>query len=161
MALPIVTTTKYFLITLLVIFVLSSAGLFIFPQNIIAESPAGGEIPAEGEKKVSGETSGKILLEDPLGIAGAGEIDKSAIQAQWLGGIIQRVIAPIGAIAFLMFVAGGFYWIFSAGNDEKVKRGRDIMLWTAIGLVVIFAAYAILTFVINALGINPDAAAGR
>lgn len=152
-----VSVAKYFLITFLMILAITSVGVFSCPSSIMATPETGAET---GSQTTDGT---KILLEDPLliGKSTTSTIDDPAALSTWLGGIIKRVIAPIGAIAFLMFVAGGFFWIFSAGNEERVKRGRDIMIWTAIGLIVIFAAYAILTFVIGAIGINADATAAR
>jgi|GEM_PF-974847 len=148
-------------LTLLAVFILQLA-IIAVPTSVFAEDdPGGGDNKTGGDNTAGGDVNGKISIDDPLGIAGQGKIDDPAIFSAWLGGIVKRVIAPIGAIAFLMFVAGGFYWIFSAGNEERVKRGRDIMIWTAIGLIVIFAAYAILTFVIGAIGINTDTTATR
>ncbi len=148
-------------LTLLVVFALQLA-LVAIPTSVFADvNPPGGTNPPGGVNPSGGIQDGKIPLGDPLGIISAGGIDQPDVQAAWIGSIVKRVIAPIGAIAFLMFVAGGFYWIFSAGNEERVKRGRDIMIWTAIGLIVIFAAYAILTFVIGAIGINADATTAR
>lgn len=148
------TTIRLILLTIFVLQIVIVA----VPMSVFAQDdPGGGDKKAGGDVTDGGDLNGKIDIGDPLGIISQGKIDDPAIQSDWIGSIVKRVIAPIGAIAFLMFVAGGFYWIFSAGNEEKVKRGRDIMIWTAIGLIVIFAAYAILTFVIGALGINADA----
>lgn len=61
------------------------------------------------------------------------------------------MIFPIGALAFLAFVLGGFYWIFSGGNEERVKKGREIMVWSIIGIIVVFSSYAILTLVFKTI----------
>ena len=37
----------------------------------------------------------------------------------------------------------------AAGNEKKVAQGRDILMWAAIGLVIIFTSYAAVRFVIN------------
>jgi uncharacterized membrane protein YjfL (UPF0719 family) len=55
----------------------------------------------------------------------------------------------VGSIALLMFIFGGLTWMLSGGSAEKVKKGRDILIWSAIGLVVIFSSYAIVYFVIT------------
>ncbi len=85
---------------------------------------------------------GMICIADPL----------SGSEPQIIIGRISRaLIMVVGAVAFLFFVVGGFYWIFSFGNEEKVKRGRDIMAWSLVGIVVAFSAYAILQFVFSVL----------
>ncbi len=81
----------------------------------------------------------------------AGQIE--AIVIGLVGRLSKAVLAPIGAFAFLFFVIGGFYWIFSAGNEERIKKGKDIMLWATVGLIVVFSSYALLVFIFNALGI--------
>ena len=69
-----------------------------------------------------------------------------------LGYIANGLLYPMGALAFLAFVIGGFTFILANGNEENIKKGKDIMLWAVIGLVVTFASYAILNFFLNALG---------
>ena len=62
---------------------------------------------------------------------------------------INSVMGIIGALALLMFVYGGLIWMTSSGNQEKVKKGRDVMTWAAVGLVIIFSAYGLTKFIIN------------
>ena len=87
-------------------------------------------------------TGNTCTLSNPLGV--------SSPQAL-IGIIINSVLGVVGSIALLMFVYGGLTWMTSAGNAEKVKKGRDIILWSAVGLVVIFSAYALTRFVLNTL----------
>jgi uncharacterized membrane protein YjfL (UPF0719 family) len=54
----------------------------------------------------------------------------------------------VGSIALLMFIYGGFTWMTSGGSAEKVKKGREILMWSAIGLVIIFASYGLVRFLI-------------
>lgn len=68
-----------------------------------------------------------------------------------IGRIINAVMGLIGSIALLMFIYGGFTWLVSGGNSEKVKKGKDILIWSAIGLVIIFSSYALVNFVISSI----------
>ncbi len=72
----------------------------------------------------------------------------------YIGGVIKRVLAIIGSLALLMLVYGGLSIILAAGNDTKIKQGKSIVTYTAIGLVVIFMSYAAITFFLNTLGGN-------
>ncbi len=65
-----------------------------------------------------------------------------------IGRIINAVLGIVGSIALAMFIYGGFTWMTSSGNSEKVQKGKDILIWAALGLVVIFASYALVKFVI-------------
>ena len=96
-----------------------------------------------------GETDGTttgggadLRFEPPLGTTSVQEI---------IGNVIQAILGIVGSIALLMFVIGGFVWMTAAGNPERVKLGKNIIIWSVIGLAVIFAAYAITRFVLTAL----------
>lgn len=68
----------------------------------------------------------------------------------WLiGRIIAVVLGLVGSIALVMFIYGGIIWMTSAGSSERVKKGRDAILWAVIGMAVIFASYGLTKFLIE------------
>lgn len=71
-----------------------------------------------------------------------------------IGNVIKAVLGIIGAIALVMFLWGGFQWMTSGGSSERVKKGRDTLVWATIGLLVIFTSYAILYFIFEAIGVE-------
>lgn len=66
-----------------------------------------------------------------------------------IGRVIQAALGISGSLALLMFVWGGFLWLTSGGKPERIKKGQDTLLWSAIGIAVIFGAYAIVNFLIT------------
>ena len=64
-----------------------------------------------------------------------------------VGKVIKIVLGIVGSIALVLFITAGFIWMTAKGEATKIKKATDIMLWAAIGLVVIFSSYAILNFV--------------
>lgn len=66
-----------------------------------------------------------------------------------IGKVINSVLGVVGSLALLMFVYGGLTWMTSSGNAEKVKKGRDIIIWSAIGLAIIFSAYGLTRVLIE------------
>lgn len=68
-----------------------------------------------------------------------------------IGNIIRAILGIVGSIALLMFIYGGFLWMVSAkqGGEKKVRYAKDVLKWSALGLLVIFASYIIVNFVIN------------
>lgn len=66
--------------------------------------------------------------------------------------VIDGVLGVVGSLALIMFVYGGFTWMMASGNQEAIKKGKDILIWAAIGLVVIFSAYAITNFIFKGIG---------
>jgi hypothetical protein len=89
-----------------------------------------------------------VSLRDPLG----GQADNPNVL---IGRIIKAALGLVGSLALLMFVYGGFTWMLSAGNSEKVQKGKQIFIWATVGLLVIFAAYGIVRFLFtDVLGIK-------
>lgn len=85
-------------------------------------------------------------LENPLG----DEAEDASPQII-IGRVINTVLGIVGSLALLMFVYGGFTWMLAAGNNERVEKGKNILVWATLGLVVIFASYALVEFVIKGL----------
>ena len=68
-----------------------------------------------------------------------------------IGTIINVALGVVGSLALVMFIYGGFTWMLAAGNESAVEKGKNILMWATIGLVVIFASYSLVSFVINSL----------
>ncbi len=81
-------------------------------------------------------------LTDPLGGVGVNGLVKNLIRA---------MLGITGSVALLMFVWGGFQWLFSAGEADRVKKGKDTIKWAVLGLVVIITAYMLVNTVISIL----------
>ncbi len=111
--------------------------IFVFIFNVTPSLAGSGTSPS------TCNSGSCIKLTNPLGSATTPEL--------LIGRIINTVLGLVGSIALLMFVYGGLTWMTSSGNDEKVKKGRDIILWSAIGLVVIFMSYALTRFVLTTI----------
>ena len=65
--------------------------------------------------------------------------------------IVRLLMGFLGIIAIIIMLYGGFVWLTSAGNEEKVGQAKKIITAGVIGLVVIFISYALATFVISQL----------
>jgi len=67
------------------------------------------------------------------------------------GRIIQAMLGVVGSIALVMFIYGGFLWLTSGGSADKIKKGRETLVWAILGLVVVFTSYIILSYVLTAI----------
>jgi hypothetical protein len=65
---------------------------------------------------------------------------------------IILILGMSGSVALVMFVYGGFNWVFAQGRPEYIQTGKDTMKHAIIGLAIIFGAYAIINFLIARLG---------
>ena len=61
--------------------------------------------------------------------------------------VIRILIAVSGGIAVIVVVVAAIYYITSTGSPERIKRARDIIQYTVIGLLLITLAYAIITYI--------------
>lgn len=57
----------------------------------------------------------------------------------------------LGLIALVLIIYGGVIMMTSQGSPDKVKKGRDILIWAILGVVVILSALSILSLVDTAL----------
>lgn len=120
--------------------------LLIGSKNVLAQvtGTQQGSVTGTQQGAVTGDTTGAktVNLNNPLG---------SADVPTLIGRVIKGVLGIVGSLALVMVIYGGFTWMLAAGNSEKVKKGRDIIVWAAIGLVVIFTSYALVSFVIKTI----------
>ena len=67
---------------------------------------------------------------------------------------IQAVIVIAGLITFVYLVWGGIEWLTSGGDKEKYESARGRITAAVIGLVIVIAAWAVMSLIGNFLGIN-------
>jgi len=68
-----------------------------------------------------------------------------------IGKIIKVGLSLVGIILTVLMIAGGFMWMTSTGNAEKVDKAKKLMSAALIGLIIIVLAYSISSLVINKL----------
>lgn len=66
-------------------------------------------------------------------------------------GVAQEILKYIGVLALIFFIIGGIIWIISSGNQERIKKGKHILVGTLIGMVIVFLAWQIVNLVICAV----------
>ena len=99
-----------------------------------------------------------VFAQDIAGINAVGEEialqggDPRMIAAR----IVRAALGFLGIIALGIVLYGGFVWMTSAGNEEKIAKAKKILTNGIIGLVIISMAFGITQYVINTLlGITP------
>ncbi|EKE01305.1 MAG: hypothetical protein ACD_21C00164G0004 [uncultured bacterium] len=61
--------------------------------------------------------------------------------------IVNLLLTLLGAIAISLTVYAGFIWLLSRGNEEEIKKAKDILAGSAIGLLLILASYSITSYI--------------
>jgi hypothetical protein len=65
--------------------------------------------------------------------------------------VIQQLMTLITIIAVAYVLWAGFQIMTAGGDEERVKKGRQTIIYVIIGIVVMWLAFWIVTFVIRAL----------
>ena len=65
--------------------------------------------------------------------------------------IIRIIYSILGIIFMFVVLYGGFTWMFAGGIADKTQKARSILINGIIGLIIIIAAYAITSFVVQML----------
>ncbi len=69
-------------------------------------------------------------------------------------GVTKIILGIVGSLTLLMFIYGGFTFLISAGSSEKIAKAKGIIVAAVIGLLIVFASFIIIKFVLQALGRN-------
>jgi hypothetical protein len=67
---------------------------------------------------------------------------------------ITMVLIVVSLIFFFILVIGGLKWITSGGDEKKVAAARAQITNALIGLVIVFAAWAIMKLIGSVFGID-------
>ena len=71
--------------------------------------------------------------------------------------VLQKVILSLfGGLALLLLVWGGQGLITAGGNEENIKKSKDLITSTIIGVVIILAGYFIVNVILVLLLTKPE-----
>lgn len=60
---------------------------------------------------------------------------------------IRIATAFAGALAIIFIVVGGIFYVMSSGDPGRVRRAKDIITNSVIGLVITALAYTVVSFI--------------
>lgn len=66
--------------------------------------------------------------------------------------ILGVFLGLIGLIDVCVIIYAGFTILISQGNPEKVKSGRDTLVWAIVGSLIIFSSLGIVIYLGNVIG---------
>lgn len=65
--------------------------------------------------------------------------------------IANYMLGALGSCALLLFVYGGIIWLTASGSVERIKKGKDILVNTIIGMIIVMFSWQIINLVISSL----------
>jgi TRAP-type C4-dicarboxylate transport system permease small subunit len=71
--------------------------------------------------------------------------------SQIAGTAVSAFLSLLGIIFIILIIYAGQKWMTAAGNEEKVTQAKETLWRSVIGLVIVVGAFAIWTFVYNAI----------
>lgn len=63
--------------------------------------------------------------------------------------VMNLAISMSVLVAVVSIIISGFKFIFSMGNDKKIKEATSALMYSLIGLVLVFIAPKVIEFVIT------------
>ena len=66
-----------------------------------------------------------------------------------IANVINIISLVVGVVAVIMIIVGGFRYITSGGNQERVKSAKNTIIYALIGLVIVALAQIIVKFVLT------------
>lgn len=78
-----------------------------------------------------------------LSDTGLGNTDPVIVSAQ----IINVFLRLLGTVTIILMIYAGWIWLWARGNEEDIKRAKDIMRGAIIGLLVVLGSFGIMQYV--------------
>ena len=69
-------------------------------------------------------------------------------------GFIEIMMVIGILLSFFYFIYGGFYWIQSRGNKEKLDKARRILTFAILGIIIMSIALVIVNVIMASIGIE-------
>ena len=71
-----------------------------------------------------------------------------------VSGLIKMALVVTAIVFFFILVVGGIKWIASGGDKAQTESARNQITAALVGLVIVFAAWAIIALIQTFFGIN-------
>jgi type IV secretory pathway VirB2 component (pilin) len=63
--------------------------------------------------------------------------------------VIRYLMSFISIIAVIYIIYAGFSVMIGGGDEEKVKKAKNIILYVVVGILIMWLAYGIVKFTLN------------
>lgn len=126
--------------------------LFGVVALVIFVSPLFVLIPPAGAQNSTGSAD-NFGLDSAAAAAGVkGKAGSPQAAQQIIGQFIGIALSFVGVIFLILVIWGGIKWMTAQGEEEKISSAKKIISAAVVGLILVFAAYLITSFVLKQLG---------
>lgn len=89
----------------------------------------------------------QVSIDFPTSFAGFSSQDLKTTIAN----IVRIILGFLGIVTIIIILYGGFIWMTSFGEEDKIDQAKKLISAGVVGLVIVLTAYALSSFVINSL----------
>ena len=129
--------TKKIIKQALLVFTLMAVGLVVF-QFVPAFAQGGLISPTDQPGRIAEATGGQASLR------------------QLVLTFLNFFLGFLGLIAVIMVIYGGVLYVTAAGEQDKVDKGKKIIMYSVVGIVIILLAFALVNTILGGLGAGGD-----
>lgn len=65
--------------------------------------------------------------------------------------LVNVLLFIVGTLAVIMIIVSGIFYVISSGDAGRVAKAKNTLMYSIVGLVVAFVAYAIVNWVLGKL----------
>lgn len=78
-------------------------------------------------------------------------LPKSGLDPDLLSRIFNTLFGILGGIALLGIVYGGFKYVISRGESDRIGKAKDTIMYSVIGLGITFCAFGVVSLLLRVL----------
>ena len=124
-----------------ILFVVITLVLLTFGFTIYAQSPT-----IKGLDEAATEAN-LVAVDGPEVTTSAQELVQTKI-----GSYIKTVMSLIGFLFFVLVLYGGLIWMTAGGEKARVQKGRSLIIYAVLGLMMIALSYTVVDYIIFTIG---------
>ena len=64
-----------------------------------------------------------------------------------IGITVSFLLSIVGVLLLVNVIYAGFQWTISKGNPETIKKARNTIIYSIVGMIIVIAAYAIAQYI--------------
>jgi len=68
--------------------------------------------------------------------------------------VLNFIFGLVAVLTFFSISISGFLFVTSGSNEGRRGQAKDILLWSVLGFILAIAAYAIVVFIQETLGVT-------
>ena len=115
-------------------------------------APATSRQLAEGTPATTGAPKGMTGAKSSMGtFSSQAGISTSGDLQSIVGKILRGFLGLLGTVFVVLTIYAGYLWMTAQGNEEQITKAKKLITSAVIGLIIILAAWAITSFVLNNL----------